>query len=168
MLYPKALVSLSRQCLNKREEIMKAMVHQSCSFSVTFSIRLSNLKQTWNRWAHRHLSCYWSYSTVSSAPPAQTRDACCVTARSALKSQLGTGKDRDDVKAASLLPLKKKALFAVSSVEEGGKQTLQRAFSAWQGTVNATDFCITLYIGFHKKGLGLRLASTLPALKAKA
>lgn len=75
-------------------------------------------------------------------------------------------KDSDDIKAASLLSLETKAPFAVSSVEAGGKQTLQRALSM-TGPWQHGRFCIALCIGFCKKALGLRLVSTLLALKAK-
>lgn len=42
--------------------------------SQAFNIKLSKLKWTGNRWACCHPSCNGSYSSLSSAPPAQTRD----------------------------------------------------------------------------------------------
>lgn len=106
-----------------------------------------------------------SYSSLRSAPPAQTR----IPLPDSTAGSQEPGRHRnhsDDIKAASLLSLKTKAPFAVSSVEAGGKQTLQRAPST-TGHRQHGRFSTALCTGLCKKALGLRLVSTLLALKAK-
>lgn len=128
-LYPKAL---SRQCYKKCEEIMKAMV-QSCLFSVAFNIRLSNLKQTRNRWAccHTPATEVIPVSAVHHLPkhgiPAVWQHGRLWRARQAQENTEMTLKQHLCFNWKNT-----QAPFAVSSVEEGGKQTLQRAFPVWQ------------------------------------
>lgn len=57
--------------------------------SRALKIELGNLKWTWRRWAWCHLSCHGSYSCLSSAPPAQTRDPAADSMASS-QSQSGT------------------------------------------------------------------------------
>lgn len=114
--------------------------------SRALKIELSNLKWTWRRWAWCHLSCHGSYSCLSSAPPAQTWDPAAWQ-HSQLPEPVRHSSDSDGIKAASLLSLKTKPPFAVSSAETGGKQTLKWSLSmmapAAQQIFHCSTYCLS-------------------------